>query len=50
MMAVGLLNVFLALTLKPKKLGFNPIQTGGGGGGGVLWAPTQKYLTKKKLF
>ena len=48
MMAVGLLNVFLALTLKPKKLGFNPIQTGGGGG--VLWSPTQKNLKKTKQF
>ena len=49
MMAVGLLNVFLALTLKPKKLGFNPIQTGGGGGlGGAFEVPLAKRLNNFK--
>ena len=46
MMAVGLVNVFLALTLKPKKLGFNPIQTGGGGG--AFEVPLPKRLNNIK--
>ena len=45
MMAVGLLKVFLAFTVKPKKLGFNTIQTGAGG---AFEVPVTKRLNNFK--